>query len=180
MTQQPCPSCGYANLVGEIFCVECGYLLVEMEGWEQRRMTQSLPIEQQEAIAAADQARQGTKTFSDELRLALHMGEGQREVVAVPDQGEVTIGRVDQFTSVLPTINLTNYNAWERGVSRVHVAIRRDGVNLYLVDLESTNGTFLNGQRVWANNPRLLHHGDRIRLGLFEIDVTFIPATEAV
>lgn len=48
-------------------------------------------------------------------------------------------------------------------VSREHARIRREGRKVFLEDLESTNGTFLNEQRV--QNPVVLRDGDRILVG---------------
>src|SRR5512146_3103163 len=48
-------------------------------------------------------------------------------------------------------------------VSREHARIRREGRKRLLEDLNSTNGTFLNDQRVLAAQP--LRDGDRITIG---------------
>lgn len=47
--------------------------------------------------------------------------------------------------------------------SRRHAEIRPDNGSWFLVDLHSSNGTFLNGQRILG--PTLLKHGDQIRVG---------------
>ena len=55
----------------------------------------------------------------------------------------------------------------DQGVSRHHAAIRRDRSGAcWLFDMDSVNGTFLNGPRVEGSS--LLHHGDRIRIGRFD------------
>lgn len=48
-------------------------------------------------------------------------------------------------------------------VSREHACVRREGWRAILEDLGSTNGTFLNDERVLA--PVELHDGDRIQVG---------------
>lgn len=48
-------------------------------------------------------------------------------------------------------------------VSRHHAAVRWDGRQYLLTDLDSRNGTVLNGERLSA--PRPLQHGDQIQLG---------------
>lgn len=48
-------------------------------------------------------------------------------------------------------------------VSREHARIRREGRKLVLEDLNSTNGTFLNEQRVLGSE--ILRDGDRIMIG---------------
>ena len=53
-------------------------------------------------------------------------------------------------------------------VSREHTQIRRDGWRIYVEDLGSTNGTFLNNERIME--PMQLRDGDRIQVG----DVLFV------
>jgi pSer/pThr/pTyr-binding forkhead associated (FHA) protein len=48
-------------------------------------------------------------------------------------------------------------------VSREHARVRRDGRHVTLEDLESTNGTFLNDERVLA--PIELRDGDQVSIG---------------
>ncbi len=50
------------------------------------------------------------------------------------------------------------------GVSRRHACIRLEGARATLTDLGSKNGTFVGGEPV--SSPRVLHHGDAVRLGL--------------
>lgn len=46
--------------------------------------------------------------------------------------------------------------------SRTHARIHYDGTNFCITDLESANGSYVNGQRI---TERVLCHGDSIRLG---------------
>jgi pSer/pThr/pTyr-binding forkhead associated (FHA) protein len=55
-----------------------------------------------------------------------------------------------------------------RRVSREHARLRREGWRVVLEDLDSTNGTFLNQERVLS--PTALRDEDRIQIG----DVTFV------
>jgi pSer/pThr/pTyr-binding forkhead associated (FHA) protein len=50
------------------------------------------------------------------------------------------------------------------GVSRRHALVTVVGVRVFVADLDSTNGTFVNGERLTAA-PREVHPGDRIGLG---------------
>ena len=72
----------------------------------------------------------------------------------------ITIGRREDNQLVLD----------EDNISRHHVAIeRRDDEEYYIVDLGSANGTYLNEERV---ESALLHHGDRVRIGNYVLQVT--------
>ncbi len=55
-----------------------------------------------------------------------------------------------------------------RRISREHAHLRREGWRVILEDLDSTNGTFLNRERLLS--PTALRDGDRIQIG----DVTFV------
>ncbi|MFE6611018.1 FHA domain-containing protein [Amycolatopsis sp. NPDC057786] len=58
-------------------------------------------------------------------------------------------------------------------VSRLHCKIRWDGTNAWLTDLDSANGTFVDGQRM---PNAVLKHGDVLRLG--DSTVTFISVAQ--
>ena len=85
----------------------------------------------------------------------------------------MVVGRLDRFSTSIPTFDLSEIGGWESGVSRNHAQLRREGNKLYLVDLKSSNGTFLNGQRLVPGKEQLLHDGDTIRLGLLDIKAVF-------
>ncbi len=52
----------------------------------------------------------------------------------------------------------------DKGLSRLHASIYRDGEKIWVVDENSTNGTFVNGTRVPPQGA-ILSDGDRIRAG---------------
>jgi pSer/pThr/pTyr-binding forkhead associated (FHA) protein len=70
------------------------------------------------------------------------------------DSAPVTLGRADENDLVLDTDEFAS-------VKHARIEPRRDGV--WLQDLESTNGTFVNGAKV--TRPRKLSAGDVIRVG---------------
>ena len=69
------------------------------------------------------------------------------------DGGRVTVGKDEQNDLVLddPT------------VSRLHAVLERFAAGWCVTDLGSSNGTFLNGERIWAQQR--LRHGDEVRVG---------------
>ncbi len=72
-----------------------------------------------------------------------------------------TIGRPDSVTQNYPDIEIE----LDDGVSRRHAEIRHAGPEFAIVDVGSTNGTLLNGDRLTPNEPVTLQSGDRIRVG---------------
>ena len=78
---------------------------------------------------------------------------GEKEGTTVPIADEVlTIGREEQLSLCIEG----------QGVSRRHAEIFRIGDLVFLRDLGSTNGTFLNGEQV---QEETLQAGDEIRIG---------------
>jgi hypothetical protein len=69
-------------------------------------------------------------------------------------QDNVTIGRGEECEIVLP----------ERQISRQHVRIYKEDDAYFLEDLESKNGTWVNGQQI--KGVRRLYDGDKIDLAL--------------
>jgi hypothetical protein len=56
-------------------------------------------------------------------------------------------------------------------VSRYHAQLRRVESTWLLYDLDSTNGTFVDDQRVFPSQPHAIAVGARIRLGDHDLDV---------
>jgi pSer/pThr/pTyr-binding forkhead associated (FHA) protein len=81
---------------------------------------------------------------------------------------EVTLGRSPECSMQLPAA----------GASRRHASVAWRGERVVLSDLGSTNGTFLNGERVEGETP--LESGDRIMIGGVEIRYCCVEAGTAV
>ncbi len=83
-----------------------------------------------------------------------------KEILRVPLKGPMmTIGRD-------PTCDLHLDN---RALSRRHAQIEKRGAAIWVRDLESQNGTFVNGERIGA--PQALNGGDRIAVGRYEVRI---------
>jgi hypothetical protein len=61
-------------------------------------------------------------------------------------------------------------------VSRYHAHVRWVGSSWLVYDLESTNGTFVDGERLTAAQPRRLRPGSTLRLGDYDLRVLDTPA----
>jgi predicted component of type VI protein secretion system len=116
---------------------------------------------------------QGGASFGENDYLRLEI-EGSPEPIILKPTAETIFGRRDPATGAMPDVDLTPFAGYRMGVSRRHAAIRfGDGQSLNLWDLGSSNGTYLNSERLSAHRPYRLHNGDELRLGQMMIRLHF-------
>lgn len=63
-------------------------------------------------------------------------------------------------------------------VSRQHAQVLKVNDSLFLIDLESGNGTFLNGERIPPKVQKVLKNGDLVRIEEFDIEVQIPESKE--
>lgn len=154
-----CPSCGTPTLAGMIFCDECGFDL---------RTGLSVPAAQPRTPPLDDNALpvyQPPIPSSQPVRARLYIKEANTSLDLPQDKPEIIIGREDAISGVFPDIDLEPFAAQDAGVSRRHVKLFLQGNTCTVEDLNTVNGTFLNRQKLSANQPAPLKHGDELRLG---------------
>jgi hypothetical protein len=163
-----CPSCKHTNLSGAVFCTECGTPLVDAD----------YPVTHEvEAVGPS-----GTAQISPPPLPAVPVGAvadnwvtlhllDTGEVLPLADHNEFTMGRSSEGQPVVPDIDLTPYDAYGMGVSRLHAVIRRGISDVVLMDLDSSNGTFINGKRLTPNEEWPLSNGDVVALGRLKIQI---------
>ena len=84
---------------------------------------------------------------------------------ALSPQLESLIGRLDPNRGIHPEVDLSRYDPSAR-VSRRHARIFVQNNQYLIEDLNSSNGTFINGQmRLMPRQPHPLNSGDEVRLG---------------
>jgi pSer/pThr/pTyr-binding forkhead associated (FHA) protein len=86
---------------------------------------------------------------------------------------EYTLGRVSKGQSILPDIDLSPFDAYKAGVSRLHATLKIQGEYITVTDLGSSNGTYINGKTIPAHEPQPLRHGDILALGKLKIQILF-------
>jgi hypothetical protein len=85
--------------------------------------------------------------------------------LSLPATVQAVIGRGDPVSNFFPDIDLTPHGALDNGVGRRHVRLFVQGGQVMIEDMDSTNGTVVNGQKLAARQPQLLRDGDQILLG---------------
>jgi diguanylate cyclase (GGDEF)-like protein len=74
-----------------------------------------------------------------------------------------TIHKVTQGTHVIGRKENCELRITDDGISRQHARVRCEGDLIFVEDMESRNGTYVNGRRI--KDPTPLHDGDKIQIG---------------
>lgn len=133
-------SLGHDNPDGSLYCDECGDQLT---------------------LASASTPGEATPSRA-QPHLVL-----EADGTSFPLQGkqDYLIGREDPVSKIFPDVDLTAHGGEDGGVSRMHATISiRDG-QYVIEDMNSTNCTFLNRQKLASRTPTPLNDGDEIRAG---------------
>jgi hypothetical protein len=162
-----CQNCQHKNMAGAMFCSECGANITSQDSLS----TQN--IETGEMIMAvgnaAKQPRQPVITKLDTWGTLHLMDTGQ--MLPLSDRNEFTLGRISEGQPIMPDIDLSPYQAYASGVSRLHAVLKRDAGQIILMDLGSSNGTYVNTKRLNPNVEQAVQHGDLIALGKLKIQM---------
>lgn len=160
-----CPSCGAENLTGTLFCVQCGIYLPF--GGPLR--TEPLPEQGQGQRPTATDRRTDTQE-GKALSLEMEILDTGRKVWLSAER-EILVGRLDAAHGIFAELDLGVDGGLEHGVSRRQARIyTKDGVCL-LEDLDSTNGTFLNGERLTPYLLYTLHNEDVLTFGTMRLKI---------
>jgi pSer/pThr/pTyr-binding forkhead associated (FHA) protein len=100
-------------------------------------------------------------------------GQSALNTLEVPLSGTegFIIGRSDARSEYSVDVDLSQFDALEHGVSRRHAALVYYEEKLHIIDLNSVNGSLINGQRLMADTPYLLNDGDQLTLGQLVLTV---------
>lgn len=161
-----CHNCDHENMTGAIFCSECGASLLAGEADVAQR---GVAARGRGAGQAKHAPAQPPSPLADNWA-TLHVLE-QGVMLPLAERNEFTMGRSSEGQSVMPDIDLSPYEAYARGVSRLHAVIKRGISDIVLMDLDSANGTFVNGRRLTPNQEEPLANGDIIALGKLKVQV---------
>jgi hypothetical protein len=115
-------------------------------------------------ISARSQTSFGSALLHEHMTVVLRLAS-TGDAIPLETLNRVVIGRRETSGLQQVHVDLTPYHAREMGVSRRHAVIYRMKNSLFMEDLNSANGSYLNGQRLVPGQPRLLRNGDELRLG---------------
>ncbi len=166
-----CANCQHPNMAGALFCSECGKPLVsagsprghEIETGKMHEVRMQKP-----EAPAKPPAAPPPLALNDWATLHL-LDTGQ--MLPLTERHEFTLGRISEGQPIMPDIDLSPYQAYARGVSRLHAVLKREANRVFLMDLGSSNGTYVNGKRLTPNVDHALANGDVVALGKLKIQI---------
>jgi hypothetical protein len=148
-----CHECGFVNPEGANYCQKCGAYLARPEGSDDPA-TLTYTIDD-----TGDFERVDIEELVEEegAALVIRGGGGGRSGESFPiDQERMSIGRTPDAPIFLDDVT----------VSRNHALLVRRREGLYIDDLGSLNGTYVNRKRIESH---LLEDGDEIQIGKFRL-----------
>jgi len=159
-----CPSCGYRFHIPAPRCPQCNHPVVDAP-------ITTLISRRPFALSVA---RRGRNVFPlDASAILQFLPSGV--CVSLALESPIILGRL-QFQGI-EVLDLNSFNATQHGVSRRHCLLRRRGTQLVASDIGSTNGTYLNGERLNPQEDYVLSHGDRLTLGTLHMTIFFSCTT---
>ncbi len=161
-----CSNCGKLNAKNEVICYSCGFMLDEAAARFGTRQFM------EQGGGGLEYQRFGkTSTLIFRLKDSSQQFELRPQLFA----HEIIVGRSAKGSSMVPDVDLIDYGGDRLGVSRLHLAVKYerkdDAIQVY--DLGSSNGSYLNGQRLHPKEIRVLADGDDLRLGQLSMTVAF-------
>ena len=144
---------GHENPDGSMYCDQCG---------EELPVAAPAPSYPDASAAPAAPAVLGSPRITLKEDGAEFKLEGKSEFL---------VGREDPVSNIFPDIDLTPHNGEDYGVSRMHAKIYVQGGQYLVEDLNSTNSTYINRQKLAAKTPTSIKDGDEVRFG--KVEATF-------
>lgn len=165
-----CPNCKAQLLEGAFFCEECGSEIIPVDRLATQSIRRMSTNNLRFAHIAAHPGEMPAVPQADAQGFvpSLHLVDAG-QVIHLDSKYEYTLGRAAEGQARRPDIDLSAFDAFGQGVSRIHAAIRISGQRVTIVDLGSSNGTRVNGQKINPHSEILLHHGDMLALGKLKI-----------
>ncbi len=110
-------------------------------------------------------------------RIELHSIETGADSAGLDICGDTVLGRgTDPLAA--PDLDLDPFGAADMGVSRRHALLRPSRQRLYLIDLQSTNGTRCNGVLLGPGSVHILVHNDTISLGALTLQIKIVRSPD--
>lgn len=89
--------------------------------------------------------------------------------IVVDLDSSIVMGRSYPQTELFPGVDLSPFDAYQRGVSRHHAVLQLEDQQVVIRDNGSANGTLLNGKRIRPDFSYPLRNGDIVSLAKMQL-----------
>ena len=145
-----------------------------------REVTGMLPDRYEDFLAAPAPATEPFMDFEIPTKGIVLINLENGQMITTQENGAFVLGRAANNVKPDETlVDLNQFGALELGISRAHAMIRRSKGSYQLIDLESSNGTWLENQRLVPKQPYLLESGNRFRIGRLNILVFYMQSPKS-
>lgn len=107
-------------------------------------------------------------------RLRVNIVGAQPQTIGVKVRERMLVGRGDEDGHVTPDLDFGPYDGIRNGVSRRHAMITYEQDSLFIQDLDSTNGTRINGFELDPEQTYRLRDGDEVEFGRMRVIFRFV------
>jgi pSer/pThr/pTyr-binding forkhead associated (FHA) protein len=162
-----CSNCQNEEFPGSLFCSKCGAQIVQAKG---AGSTTAIYTSIPDATMQIKPPSFPIPSDNIEAPVALLVLDTQ-ETIFLHSSEEFSLGRATAGQPIVPDIDLTPYNAYETGVSRLHASLNIKNNPITVQDLGSVNGTRVNGKKLSPHSKTSLEHGDILTLGKLKVQI---------
>ena len=148
-----CPECGFVNTDGANYCQKCGAYLGDLQEPAGDSTTATYRIDESGELVPVEL---DDLVAQEGAALVVRAGGGRVGESFPLDSERMTIGRRPESDVFLDDVT----------VSRDHALIVRRGGDVFLDDLGSLNGTYVNRRRI---DSQQLEDGDELQVGKYKL-----------
>lgn len=138
---------------------------------ENKKQTNYLNIDKTNTKPMPDRAQKDAITLDLRWKLRFKIGDMQ---TIIPLREVMVVGRGGDDKQPPVAVDFNQFGGYPAGVSRRHAVITYENGSLYIEDLESTNGTRINGFQLQATRRYRLKDGDEVEFARLATQIQFI------
>jgi hypothetical protein len=133
-----------------------------------------------DGIPEREKEMTGTENTNEELskatfwRVVFQIDAPPPNVVGLDLRGPNIVGHSSLTTEERPDLDLSPYGASVNGISRRHAVLLPQDDGVFLIDLSSTNGTWVNGEFLEPGSKHKLRRDDALELGHLQMIVRVV------
>ena len=164
-----CPVCKNKNDRSAIVCIHCGASL-DSQRPDMAATTRNADLPRLNLAKISESPIE--EELIPEDGIAVYVA-GTSKPVYLRFEKELIFGRKGNDVPEGNLLDLSELGGYQMGISRRHAMIRRGENGYELVDLVSTNGSWLNDERLVPNRPYPLASGAQLRFGRMRLLILY-------